>query len=113
MPVTVTSRIPQVTAALPVRLDAALEAGARLVEGRAKGLAPDAPPIGEGLVDAIHSRDTGLLEWAVVGGDRDAFYGHFLELGTVKMAHRPFLLPAFEGSVVEITQLASAAVRGL
>lgn len=111
MTVTLTSRIPQVAASLPVRLDKALEAGANLIEGRAKVLAPDAPPLGEGLVDAIHSRDQGGLEWAVVGGNDAAWYGHFLELGTVKMAPQPFLTPAFEESVVEVMQLAGAAVR--
>lgn len=33
--------------------------------------------------------------------DGDAFYGKFLEFGTVKMAPRPFLRPAFENTKLQ------------
>lgn len=41
-------------------------------------------------------RNSGGQVIVVVGPDKDAFYGRFLEIGTSKMPAYPFLLPAFE-----------------
>lgn len=121
MPATLKSRFPQIIAGLDPRVNAAVKAGAELVAARAKARVPDAPPIGQGLVEAIHVESTETA-WAgagteggqlVIAGDREHFYGHMIEFGTSKMAPRPFLIPALEESKGEVISLASAALKGL
>ena len=107
------SRIPKITAQMLPRVAAATAAGAELIAQRAKARAPDAPPYGEGLREAIHVEQSGPTTYAVVAGDRDAFYGHMVEHGTSHSAPRPFLMPAVEESRAEIMASIAAALKSL
>ena len=64
-------------------------------------------------VSAIHVERAGAAEYAVVAGDEDVFWGHFLEHGTTKMAAQPFLIPAAEGRIGDIEAAVTAVLRGL
>ncbi len=46
-----------------------------------------------------------------VGPDRGAFYGRFVELGTQKMAARPFMRPAFERARERIVRIVTDRLR--
>ena len=79
----------------------AVRSGARIIKERAKELAPydNKRVVGIHLRDAIivkHVKGTNdIHRVGVKGGSKGAPHGHLLEFGTVKMAARPFLLPAF------------------
>lgn len=109
----VKSRFPEVIATLGPRLSAALGAGAEIIAEEAAERVSDQPVIGEGLVSAIHVEKTGELEFAVVGGDDEHWYGHFLEFGTSHSAPRPFLVPALDAKRDNVVELAAVALRGL
>lgn len=95
------------------RVDVAVHEGAELVRDRAKERAPDATPLGEGLVAAIHVNDSAAPRtYSVVAGDNDAFYGHMVEFGTSHTAPRPFLIPALEESKPEIMRKVRRAAFG-
>ena len=121
MPVTLKSRFPQIIAGLDPRVNAATKAGAEVIKEAAKVRVPDAPPQGEGLVDAIEVHSTEDVYagagteggWLVVAGDSDHFYGHMLEFGTSHSAAKPFLIPATEESKPEVVALVSAALKTL
>lgn len=108
MPATLTSRLPQITVEMQAKVAVAEKAGAELVAERARERAPDAPPMGEGLVEAIHAEQH--PEGSYVLTDWKA---HFLEFGTSKMAAQPFLIPAAEESTDAVAALVTAALRGL
>lgn len=109
MPVMVKSRIPQIAASLDPRVKAAVRASAEHISTRAKVRAP----VESGaLRDAIHVEDADDGA-AVVAGDNDIFYGHFVELGTTTSPPRPFLIPAAEESIPDVKKMVSAALRGL
>lgn len=111
-----TSRIPLIIASLDdTMLEGILEVADRIAEGARQRVA-DAPPYGEGLIEAIHvetgadlvksseigfgavqeAEDLAGNAVAVVAGDSEHFYGHFLENGTSRTPPRPFLIPAYE-----------------
>ena len=121
MPATLKSRFPQIIAGLDPRVNAATRMGAELIAARAKARVPDAPPIGRGLVSAIHVESTEEAYagagteggYLVMAGDQEHFYGHMLEFGTVKMGAQPFLIPAAEESRAEVAGLVSAALKTL
>lgn len=103
-----TTRIPEIVAELPVKLDEVAEAGANLIEATAK----DKVDVDTGrLRDAIHVEKVEEGTYAVVAGDREAFYGHMLEHGTSHSAPHPFLIPALEEDRPEVFALAAAAIR--
>lgn len=106
------SRIPQITAELHAKVDLALKAGAESVAAQAKLRAPDAPPEGEGLVEAIHVEEE-LEGFYVVAGDEDVYYGHFVENGTVNHPPRPFLVPSLESQQAIILAGVNRVLRGL
>lgn len=108
MPVVFKSRIPQIMVELPAAVDAAVAAGAHLVEARAKGRVPVAS--GK-LRDAIHVERDGIAEYEVLGGDGDAWYGHLVEHGTTHTPPRPFMVPSLEESRKETLALVAGAVR--
>ena len=103
------SRIPQITASMVPRLEAATGAGAELIAERAR----QRVPVNTGrLRDAIHvEADEG--GFAVIAGDTEAFYGHIIEHGGVRSAAHPFLIPATEESRLEVIGLVAAALRSL
>ncbi len=103
-----TSRIPEITAEVAVKLDEVAEAGAKLIEASAK----DNVEVDSGLLrDRIHVEKEGTGKYAVVAGDREAFYGHLLEDGTTHSAPHPFLIPALEEDKPEILALGAAALK--
>jgi len=110
--VTTRSRIPAIIAELQPLMESAIEPAAELIAVRARVRAPDAPPIGEGLVSAIHT-DTQPEGVYVVAGDDEHWYGHFLEFGTRHSAPHPFLIPALEESRAEAVALGREALRHL
>ena len=72
------------------RVDDVLAEGAFLIESDAKELSP----VDTGLNRAsIHAVREDYLKYKVAA---NAKYAMFLEFGTVKMAARPFLFPAYE-----------------
>lgn len=90
-----------------------LRAAAEPIQSRAIELAPIAPRMPFHLKDAIviytvpSTEMFWKWEWTLTGSDeyqaavaigpsRDAFWGVFLEFGTVKMAAKPFMRPAFD-----------------
>lgn len=109
------SRLPEIEASMRAATTRSVRAGADLVAARAKTRAPDAPPYGEGLVEAIHVEKPAntTYTYAVVAGDEDVFYGHMVELGTVRSAPRPFLIPALEESAQEVVAMVHKALGRL
>jgi HK97 gp10 family phage protein len=108
------SRLPAIIAGLDPRVETALRAGAELVEAEAKTRAPDRPPIGEGLVEAIHVEPDDVGGgYFVVAGDSDVFYGHFLEHGTRHAAARPFLVPALESQSETVAAMVHGVLKTL
>lgn len=101
------SRIPAVAAALDPAVQAALKAGAEMIEAEAKARVV----VSSGnLRDAIHTEKTDD-GFTVIAGDDDAFYGHFVEFGTSSTPARPFLIPAFEARRGQVVATVTAALR--
>jgi HK97 gp10 family phage protein len=95
------SRIPKITAELVPFAAAALRAGAQIVADDAASRAPR----GEGvhhIADDIHVVRDEELDFKVVAGKTDTFYGHILEHGSVYAAPHPFLVPALEAKAGEV-----------
>lgn len=110
MSVKVKSRIPEIASEMPHAVKVALEDGAHLIAQEAKQRAPDAPPYGEGLVEAIHVEEE-PEGFYVVAGDSDVFYGHLVEHGTSHSAPRPFLIPSLVDQASEVVGLARSSVK--
>lgn len=118
-----TSRIPEIIASLDPRTDAAMAAGAELIELRAK----ERVPVESGdLRDAIHTskQDDGYyvfagdsldLGWSESRGIeiKQVYYGHMVEFGTKFRGARPYLIPATEASFDEVLDLVRASLQGL
>ena len=103
------SRIPQIIGELDDKL---LEGVTALAEQIAEG-ARDRVPVETGaLRDAIHVvvKDDQV---AVVAGDNVAFYGHMVENGTVKAPPHPFLVPAFEAELPDLTDLVGERLQDI
>lgn len=113
MPAKLFSRIPAITASLDPRVDVAIGQGAELIAESAKARVPDAPPIGEGLVAAIHTEHEDTSTYSVVAGDSDVFYGHMVEHGTSHSAPHPFLVPAAEEQKDHVVDLVQVVLRTL
>jgi HK97 gp10 family phage protein len=102
-----TSRIPEIAAALSPEVMVAVEAGAETIVEAAKARVP----VDTGrLRDAIHTEIEGAGVY-VVAGDREAFYGHIIEHGSVYAPARPFLLPALEETRAAVLAEVEAAIR--
>ena len=104
-----TSRIPQIIGELEVGTATSVHEGAQAVERNAKALVPS---VTGKLRDAIHveEHDDGTY---VVAGDTEAWYGHFVEYGTVRQSPHPFLVPALEASRAEIVGSVALVLRSL
>ena len=104
------SRIPQITAELAAKLDAAVSAGAEVVEARAK----ERVPVNTGkLRDAIRVEHTSPGEAEVVAGNTEVFYGHIVEHGSVHTPAHPFMVPAAEEARAEVTAIVAAALKSI
>ena len=88
------SRIPRIALELVPRLELAVEAAAKEIASAARDRVP---VLSNRLHDAIHVEHDGL-EASVVAGDKQVFYGHIVEHGSVHSPAEPFLVPAFEES---------------
>lgn len=107
MPVSITvkidmSRLQAVIARLPDGASFAAELGADAIESRAKQLAPVRTGA---LKNSIGKRNVGSW-WYVVA---DIYYAIFVELGTRKMAARPYLVPAVDS--VDWRSIVAAVLR--
>ena len=113
MPATLQSRLPLIAAELRPKVSAAVKLGAEAIAVNARGRVRDAPPIGEGLVAAIHVERAGPAAYEVVAGNDDVFWGRFLEHGTSHSAPYPFLVPATEEGRDTAVAFVDAALKGL
>lgn len=106
------SRLPQIITELPPEVGEAIERGCEIVAADAASRVNPGPPDIH-LAERIHVEKRGDTEYAVVGGDGDAFYGHIVEHGSVKSAPHPFLVPALDAHAEEIVGMVAAIVRRL
>lgn len=96
------SRLPHIADQIGAHMDAVVKTAAELIEQRAKARAP----VHTGrLRDAIHVERTGIGEYAVIAGDKTAFYGNIVEHGGAHTPARPFLTPAVEETRPELREL--------
>lgn len=108
------SRLPEIAAALPGRVDAAIVQGAHAVAADAERRLEPHRQSGE-LARQLHvDEDQREGVYVVAGDPRDpsfAFYAHMVELGTSHSAPYPFLVPALEENVSAIEGLVRTALR--
>ena len=92
----------------------ALRSAARPVVASAKSKVPTRTgALKRGIAQRVSVKASGKAE-AIIGFDRKQFYGRFAELGTSKMAARPFLRPALDESQQKIEQAFVEAInRGI
>jgi len=101
-------------------LRSAVSAGAKVVQERARTLAPEDTGTLKRAIYRTRSREgsSAVQEMAIVGiryGRRfrkrglDAWYWRFLEFGTSKMQAQPFLRPAFDSTIQQ--QIEAIKVR--
>jgi HK97 gp10 family phage protein len=101
------NRLPEIIARLQPEVDRAVQEAAKSVVDSAKARVP----VNTGrLRDAIHVQ-VELEGVYVVAGNREAWYGHIVEHGSVKQPPHPFLLPALEENRAEIVAAVELAVR--
>lgn len=110
MPTTVNSRLSEIAASLPKRVDRAVKEAAEEVANQARLRAP----VRSGaLKAAINVQREGRGRYSVVAGDGDVFYGHLVEYGTSHSAAQPFLIPALEVSKPRVDFLIAESLRDL
>jgi HK97 gp10 family phage protein len=107
------SRLGEIAAELPSRVDAAIVHGAHLVaEDAERRLAPHRLT-GE-LEEQVHVDERQREGVYVIAGDPAdpsfAFWGHMLEHGTSHSPPYPFLVPALEANQSEVENLVKAAL---
>lgn len=82
-------------------LDEAIMAGAKVIEQAAKSKAPvKTGRLRRSITVEIKDKEDNFIT-VRVGPGKEGFYGRFVELGTKKMAAKPFLRPAFDENVQE------------
>jgi HK97 gp10 family phage protein len=102
------SRIPQITREMEPAVAAALRFAAEQVADAAKARVP----IETGkLRNAIHVERDGHLEFQVLAGDADVFYGHIVEHGGAHTGPQPFLVPALEAKRHEVVKDVRRAIK--
>jgi HK97 gp10 family phage protein len=100
------SRIPQIIVEIQVIAEESTREGAETVRDSAE-LKLQPHRLSGRLAEATHvERDEDENGYAVVAGDRDVFWGHFLEHGTSHSAAYPFLVPSLEENRKEIVDQA-------
>jgi HK97 gp10 family phage protein len=105
----VANRIPEMIIELDVRVQEAVETGARKVADEAK--ARVRVDTGK-LRDAIHVEPE-KLDAYVIAGDDDVWYGHLVEHGTTKIPPRPFLVPSLDSNRSGIVKDVRDRLKGL
>jgi len=110
MPAKLTSRLPGIAAELQPRVSNAVKEGAERVAESARQKVP--VDSGE-LQNRITVERVAPAEYAVVAGDSEAFYAHFLEWGTSDHAAQPFLMPALEENRDEVAADVQQVLRTL
>ncbi len=101
------SRLPEIAAELGPAVAEATAAGAELIAEDAKARVP----VDSGrLQRAIHVEASPEGAY-VVAGDREAFYGHIVEHGSVNAPAHPFLVPALEENRGKVEEGIRAAIR--
>jgi HK97 gp10 family phage protein len=102
------SRIPEIAAEIPAKLEAVMEAGAQRIAQEAKNRVP----VRDGdLRNAIHVEKADDGDgYVVIAGNRQVFYGHLVEHGGAFNGARPFLVPAFEQERETILALGADAL---
>ena len=108
----INNRVPAIVASLDPRCREAAKKGAEIIARDAASRAPDAPPHGTGLAEAIHTEEDEDGIW-VVAGDEQVFWGHYVEYGTVYQAAQPFLNPAADANREKVIALVAASLKGL
>lgn len=86
----------------------ALEKSGEIVRDRAAARAP----VYKGkLKGGMVSEWVPRKAYVVVGPNKDAYYGYWVEKGTSKMAAKPFLRPALDESIPEVSKIIGDAFR--
>jgi HK97 gp10 family phage protein len=114
MGVTLKSKLPDIADHLRSEVSRAVKEAAQAVADEAKARVP----VDEGdLRDAIHIERREAGAYAVVAGNEDVYWGHYVEHGTqasegrnFSTGPRPFLVPALE---LERTRIAERIERAL
>jgi HK97 gp10 family phage protein len=101
------SRLPEIIAELGPAVEEAAAAGAELIAESAKARVP---VVTGRLRDAIHVEASSEGVY-VIAGDREAFYGHIIEHGSVNAPAHPFLLPSLEENRSKVEDGVKAAIR--
>jgi HK97 gp10 family phage protein len=101
------SRLPEIIAELDPAVREAASAGAELIAESAKGRVP---VVTGRLRDAIHVQASPEGVY-VIAGDRQAFYGHIIEHGSIYAPAHPFLLPSLEENRSLVEDGVRAAIR--
>jgi HK97 gp10 family phage protein len=112
--VTLKSKLPDIADHLRSEVSRAVKEAAQAVADEAKARVP----VDEGdLRDAIHIERREAGAYAVVAGNEDVYWGHYVEHGTqasegrnFSTGPRPFLVPALE---LERTRIAERIERAL
>lgn len=114
MPAELKSRIPEVIAELDVRIhEAAGRVADHIATDAASRVAYDEEVTEPHLRDNISAVEGEDGVWMVKAGGNGVYWGGWVELGTVNMAARPFLVPAAEAAVPIAEAEGMAALRGL
>jgi HK97 gp10 family phage protein len=116
MGVTLKSKLPDLAREMQRDVSRAVKESAQAVEDKAKALVP----VDEGdLKRAIHVERREAGQYAVVAGNEDVYWGHYVEYGTqgsrerrFSIAPRPFLTPALEAERPEISARIERAIDG-
>ena len=83
----------------------------RVVERAAQPRVPvDQGKLRRNITTSVSVKQTGATE-ATIGFRRAAFYGQFVELGTIDTPAQPFLRPALEASEGEVLNAIAAGFR--
>lgn len=110
--VSLRSRFPGIEARIARRISTEMRHTARLIAADAvQRIHPGPNPVH--LADEIHVEREAPASYLVVAGERDAYYGHILEHGSVQAAPRPFLLPALEAQKPDALARTRAILRGI